>query len=73
VHPDRGQHRTDALRDHGHVRDRDAVFGGDMVHEGLHVAHGGPETGAETPLAGRAAVTARIPGEDGEVGQVELV
>ncbi len=44
-----------------------------MVDEGLDVAHRGAEAWAEAALAGRAAVAARIPGEDGEVRQVEFV
>ena len=44
-----------------------------MVDERLHVAHRRAKARAEAALAGRAALAARIPGEHGEVRQVELV
>jgi hypothetical protein len=71
--PGRGENRADALRDDRHLLDRDAVRLGDMIDEGLNVAHRGPEAGAEAALAGRVAMAARIPGEEGEIRQVELV
>jgi hypothetical protein len=50
-----------------------AVRGADVLHEGLHVAHRGAEAGAVAALARRAAVAARVPGEEVEVGQVQFV
>ena len=73
MRPGRDQHRADALRDDRHVLGRDAVGGRDVVDEGLHVAHRGAEARAEAALAGRAAMAARVPGEEREVRQVELV
>ena len=44
-----------------------------MIDEGLHIAHRRAKAWAETPYAGRAALSARIPGEHSKVRQVELV
>ena len=73
VHPDRDQHRAHALRDHRHALDRNCVALRNVPHEGVDVAHRRAEAWAEAALAGRAAMTARVPGEHGEVGQIELV
>ena len=45
----------------------------DMADEGLHVAHRARRSWTESRGPGRAAVTARIPCEEVEVGQIELV
>src|SRR5262245_1887137 len=73
VRPDCGEHRPDALRHHRHALYRDAVLGGDMVGEGLHVAHGSAEARTKTTRTRREPVPARIPGKHGELGQIELV
>ena len=52
VRPDRHQHRADALRDHRHLLDRDAVGRDDMLDEGLYVAHRGADARAEASLTG---------------------
>src|SRR5262245_6274268 len=73
VHPDCGEHRSDALRHHCHILYRDAILGGDVVGEGLHVAHRSAEARTETTRTRRASVPASIPGKRGEFGQIELV
>ncbi len=73
MHPGRGENGADALRDHRHVRDGNAVPLRDVVGEGLHVAHGDVKAGTVAALARRAAVPARVPGEDGVIGQRQLV
>jgi hypothetical protein len=50
-----------------------AVRAAEVLDEGLHVAHRGGEARAVAALPGRAAVAARVPGEEIEIGQVELV
>ena len=44
-----------------------------MVTKGLHVAGAGGEAGAVTALAGGLAVAAGVPGEEVELGQVQLI
>src|SRR5438445_7891429 len=44
-----------------------------MIDEGLHVAHRRADARAESSFARRAALAARIPREDGEIRQVDLV
>jgi hypothetical protein len=73
VRPGGDQHRAHALRDDVDVLLGHAVGAADVMHEGLHVAHRGAEARAVAALAGRAAVAACVPGEEVEVGQVELV
>src|SRR5262245_2276744 len=73
VRPDCGEHRSDALRHHCHVLYRDAILGGDVVGEGLHVASGSAEARTKTARTRREPVPASIPGKRGEFGQIELV
>ena len=72
MRPRRDEHGADALRDDGDRLRREAVARSDVVDERLHVAHRRAEARRMAALAGRAAVAARIPGEEIEVGQVEL-
>ena len=73
VRPGRREHRADALADDGDILDRDAMCVADMLDEGLQVAHRRGRARAVAARAGRAAVAARVPGEERELGQVELV
>ena len=72
VHPRRDDDGAHALRDDGDGLRREAVPRADVVDERLHVAHRRAEARRVTARAGRAAVPARIPGEEIEFGQVEL-
>jgi hypothetical protein len=67
------QYRADALGQHGHVGVGDAVVVADVIDEGLHVAHRGAEARRMPAGAGRVAMAAGVPGEDVEIGQVQLV
>ena len=73
VRPGRHQHRADALRHDRHVLDFDAVGDRDMVDEALHVAHRRADARREAALSRRAAVAARVPREDHEVAEIQLV
>ena len=73
VRPGGDQHRAHALRDDVLVPLPHAVRAADVVDEGLHVAHRGREARAVAARTGRLAVAAGVPGEEVEVGQVELV
>ncbi len=63
----------DALRNNRYVPDRDAVRRDDVIDERLDVAHRRAERGAEAALARRPSVPARIPGEELELRQIQLV
>ncbi len=73
VHPGCGQDRAHALRHHRDALHRNAVDGGDMVDEGLDVAHRGGQAGAVAPLPRRASMAARIPREESVAGQVQFI
>ncbi len=72
VRPGRDDDGAHALRDDGDRLRGEAVARSDMVDERLYVAHRRAETRRMTARAGRAAVPARIPREEIEIGQVEL-
>ena len=69
VHPGGRNHGADAMGQDNHVFRSDPVLGGDMAHEGVHVLDDAGEIGRGAALAGRAAVTALVPGEDRHVVQ----
>jgi hypothetical protein len=71
--PGGDEHGANALRHDADVLRREAVLCGDVVDEGLHVAHGGTEARRVAPRAGRTAVAARVPGKEIEFGQHQLV
>jgi len=52
---------------------RDAVLGTDMGDEAVQIAHKRREARCIATRTRRTAVTARIPGEEGGVGQVQLI
>ena len=73
MHPSGGQHRADALGDNREIFWGDLVSRGNVADEVLHVAHQSGEAGTVADLAPRAAVAARVPGEDRKIRQIELV
>ncbi len=72
VSPRRDDDRADTLRDDGDRLGREAVARSDVVDERLHIAHRRAETRRMAARPRRTAVPARIPGEEIEIGQVEL-
>jgi len=73
VHPGRGDHRPYALRDHHDVFHRNAVLGADVGDETVQITHQRREARCIAPCARRTAIAARVPGEEGGVGQVQLI
>jgi hypothetical protein len=73
VDPRRDQHGAHALRDDAEIFGSETVRGSNVVDERLHVAHRRRDAWRIAAGAGRAAVTARVPGEEIEIGQAELV
>jgi len=73
VDPSRGEHGADALRDDRHVFDWNIELIGEMADELLGVADHATEAFGVTAIAGRAAVTARVPGEEPEVVELDAI
>ncbi len=73
VHPGGDEHRTYALRDDADILDRNPMPIDDMVDERLYIAHRARERGTETAHARRTTMATRIPGEEVEIGNIELI
>jgi len=70
VCPCRDEHRAKALGDYRDVLLPNAVGGLDVIDKRLDVAHRRANARAKSAFAWRAALSARIPREDGEVRKV---
>jgi hypothetical protein len=73
VHPGGDDHGAHAVAEHHHVLKRDLVLAGNVTDEGFHVLDQTAEAGGVATLARRAAVPARIPGEDPHVLKSETL
>ena len=73
VNPGCRQHAADAVREYGDILNRDTVVPGNVADERIYVPHQHAEIFGITTLAGAAAMTTGIPGEQGKIGQVELI
>jgi len=73
MHPGAGDDRAHAT---GHKRslfDGNTMRFDDMAREAVEIAHERPEARRVAALTGRAAVSARVPGEDRALRQVEAI
>ena len=71
MHPSSNADRADALRENHHLLAAHAVRLRQMPDEAIDVMHDGGETRRVAPFARRAAMTARVPSEDGHVADCQ--
>ena len=73
MNPGRRHHRAHTLRDHRDILLRDPELASNVAHEFVHVLNKRRHRCRRALFALRAAVRARVPCEEGDLGKIQFV